>query len=161
MTLDDSYFIDENGNVYSVALGRYVKKTLMNTGYYSVSLVIDGVRKKHLLHRLLAQKFIPNPNRFTQVNHIDGNKVNNRLDNLEWCTPSQNQLHAFKLGLKSNSHPKPSRRVSVSCVDSKGNKRTFNSITEASRSTGSLHSSINNCLKGRTKTCGGLTWHYV
>lgn len=69
-------------------------------GYFRVSLSKDGVNKTHKVHRLVAQAFIDNPNNLPQVNHIDGNKQNNHVDNLEWCTNSENQKHACKLGLK-------------------------------------------------------------
>lgn len=54
----------------------------------------------YYIHRLVAQTFIPNPLNKSYVNHIDGNKQNDRVDNLEWCTPSENSFHAFRIGLK-------------------------------------------------------------
>ena len=70
-------------------------------GYLRVSLSKDGVNKTHKVHRLVAQAFIPNPDNLPQVNHIDGDKTNNNVDNLEWCTQSENMRHAYKLRLKS------------------------------------------------------------
>lgn len=58
-----------------------------------------GNKKNIIIHRLVAQLFVSNPNCYNEVNHIDGNKNNNRADNLEWCTRSKNMLHAYKLGL--------------------------------------------------------------
>ena len=72
-------------------------------GYLRVSLSKEGVNKTHKVHRLVAEAFIDNPNNLPQVNHIDGNKSNNCVDNLEWCTHSENQLHAYKTGLNSNA----------------------------------------------------------
>lgn len=71
-------------------------------GYLRVSLSKNGVTKTHKIHRLVAQAFIPNPDNLPQVNHIDGNKTNNRVDNLEWCSQSENMRHACKTGLKRN-----------------------------------------------------------
>ena len=83
------------------------KKFINSNGYYRVGLNLDGKNKMHLLHRLVAQLFIPNPENKPYVNHIDGNKLNCRADNLEWCTRSENEIHAWRIGLKtvSPNHP--------------------------------------------------------
>lgn len=70
-------------------------------GYYYVSVQDRNRRKNFILHRLVASLFIPNPENKPQINHIDGNKKNNFVDNLEWCTASENGLHAFKTGLRT------------------------------------------------------------
>ncbi len=69
--------------------------------YYRVPLTdYNHKRKYYLIHRLVAQAFIPNPNNYGDVNHKDGNKLNNNVDNLEWCTRSDNLIHAYNNGLK-------------------------------------------------------------
>lgn len=70
------------------------------TGYYKVKLVKDGHRKDHKIHRLVADAFISNPMNKKQVNHKDGNKLNNDVNNLEWCTASENSQHSYQTGLK-------------------------------------------------------------
>lgn len=67
--------------------------------YAAVSYTEDGKRKKAYVHRLVAEAFLPNPQKLPQVNHIDGNPKNNHVSNLEWCTPSHNVRHAYSTGL--------------------------------------------------------------
>lgn len=99
LDLFSGYTIREDGEVTS-RFGKKIKPQISSNGYVRVELSQSGNGKKYLLHRLLAQAFIPNPNGKPQVNHIDGNPRNNRLDNLEWVTRSENQLHAYRLGLQ-------------------------------------------------------------
>lgn len=73
-------------------------------GYYPISLCKDGIVKKTRIHRLVAQMFIENPYQYTDINHIDGNKLNNHYTNLEWVTPKQNSEHAWKNGLIGKTH---------------------------------------------------------
>lgn len=101
------YLIDsENGNVYSNTKCKqmYLLKTFTKPdGYLAVSLWDDSVlnrkRKTFLVHRLVAETFIPNPENKLTVNHIDGNKKNNNVNNLEWATAHEQEVHSFALGL--------------------------------------------------------------
>lgn len=68
-------------------------------GYYRAVLYIDGRQVRRLVHRMVAQAFIPNPNDLPQINHKDGNKLNNRVENLEWVTPQENSQHSYGAGL--------------------------------------------------------------
>lgn len=71
--------------------------------YWRVAIQINNKQKHFAVHRLVAQAFIPNPNNLPQINHIDGNKDNNHVSNLEWCDNSYNQIHAFNIGLQSRT----------------------------------------------------------
>lgn len=99
LDLFSGYTIREDGEIRS-RFGRVIKQRHDGPGYARVELWQNGVGKKYLVHRLLAQAFIPNPDGRPQVNHIDGNKANNSLANLEWVTQSENQLHAYRAGLQ-------------------------------------------------------------
>jgi len=99
LDLFSGYTIREDGEVRS-RFGRKIKPQVGKNGYIRVELWTNGKGKKYLLHRLLAQAFVPNPEGKPQINHIDGNKSNNVISNLEWCTQSENQLHAYRNGLQ-------------------------------------------------------------
>lgn len=79
--------------------GAWLKPNVNSRGYLCVSLWVDGKQKTHHLHRLIALHFVPGYQEGLQVNHIDGNKLNNDLSNLEWCTASENMKHAYRNGL--------------------------------------------------------------
>jgi len=92
--------ISKNGDVYIKKTMEKVNKILtQNDGYHFIVLNDNGKNECVLVHRLLALAYIPNPDNKPQVNHIDGNKHNNDLDNLEWVTASENMKHAYALGL--------------------------------------------------------------
>jgi len=99
LDLFSGYKIYSNGVVLN-RHGREIKQQISKNGYVRVELWESGKGKKYLLHRLLAESFIPNTENKPQINHIDGNKLNNSLSNLEWTTQSENQKHAYKLGLQ-------------------------------------------------------------
>lgn len=118
----EHYFVDESGNVYSKKRGNLRKLTpiLTHYGYYDVGLSSSKRIVKICVHRLVAQHYIDNPNNLPQVNHIDGNKLNNHVSNLEWCTPKDNLKHARDTGLNT-SVPKP---------NGKGSKNSRSKLTE-------------------------------
>lgn len=87
-------------NMYNFPQERIMKKSLKTNGYEIVRLSKRGVKTTFMVHRLVAKAFIDNPSDYLEINHIDGNKTNNSVENLEWCSRSQNELHAWKNGLK-------------------------------------------------------------
>ena len=88
------YEIYEDGTIINSLTGWELKGNINSFGYRVVRLTKDGKHKDFKVHQLLAKVFIPNPNNYRCINHIDGNKLNNSLDNLEWCTHGQNNSHA-------------------------------------------------------------------
>lgn len=100
--LNGNYEITEDGQVYSLISHRFIKGGIYPNGYRFLRIREQEEYKNYLVHRLVAQAFIPNPDNLPVVNHIDGNKLNNRVDNLEWCTQSDNLKHAIEIGLVEN-----------------------------------------------------------
>ena len=96
---DGSYTVSESGEVFSNYHHRFLKGGVYPNGYEFVGLTLNGKTRNYMRHRLVAIAFIPNPNNLPYVNHIDGNKRNNRVENLEWCTPVGNVQHAIRTGL--------------------------------------------------------------
>lgn len=94
------YAICPDGRVFSLFSNDYLSPVKTTAGYHSVTLQDWEVKKNFSVHRLVALAFIPNPECKPQVNHRDGNKVNNRIENLEWATAKENCVHAISSGLK-------------------------------------------------------------
>ena len=97
----DRYFIDDSGALFT-DYGKKKMKDSMKNGYVKNGLVLKNGKSRHFFrHRLVMMCFAPNEKADElQVNHIDGDKTNNKLENLEWCTNRENQMHAIKMGLK-------------------------------------------------------------
>ena len=145
-------------NRYGVA---HIKEKILKPrndgkGYVRIVLYKNNQKKQFKIHRLVAQTFILNVQNKPFVNHIDGNKQNNKVTNLEWCTCKENNLHAFNTGLNS-------RKLRAVCqLDTKENiLNEFESLCEASRFLNkSSHHNIMYCCNGKTKTAYGYKWKY-
>lgn len=139
------YQVSNFGRVRSLKFGKekMMEGGITNKGYLQVTLSLNGRVKRYQVHRLVADVFISNPNNLPQVNHIDGNKTNNNVENLEWVTAKQNIHHAWNAGLH------PLKLVSIHCNEL---DLDFNSINEASRYFGCDNSCIRRILKGKYKS---------
>lgn len=163
------YSIDRNGSVFSKYKPNSSKesdswKELQQvldkgTGYYLVTLCNNGLRKNQFIHRLLALHFVPNPENKPQVNHIDGNKQNNALTNLEWVTSKENSIHAVKMGL---CHSRiEATQVSIQKFSLSGDLLAeYVSLHEAGRANSVAWQNIWKVANGRRKTAGGFVWKY-
>ena len=98
---DGKYEVDSTGAVFSNARTKRVELVgkVTKHGYRLLLLTVNHKRLYKMVHRIVAEAFFPNPNNYPEVNHKDGNKLNNAVSNLEWCTSSQNQKHAVDAGL--------------------------------------------------------------
>ena len=130
------YQVGSNGNVLKV--GRCSKPMLLTPklnekGYLRITFIVNKKIKKYRVHRLVAQAFIPNPLNKPQVNHKDGNKLNNCVDNLEWVTNEENYQHALKNGL-TNHRNKP-----IALLKNGIEIERFESINQAKLKYGSIY----------------------
>lgn len=153
---EEHYAVDRFGHVYSIKNGypKEMKQTVGKHGYCCVNLKDGDRRKNARVHRLVAEAFIPNPQNKPQVNHIDGNKHNNKVENLEWCTDYENRNHAYESGLR-----KMKELIKVKMFSAEGEFiAEFPSISEASRKTGINVGNISRCCNGGCKTANGFVF---
>ena len=137
------------------------KQSKCPKGYLFISLNGENKRKMHKVHRLVAETFIPNPDNKPQVNHIDGNKRNNKVENLEWVTNSENQIHALDKGLvKRNINSHRSKRVRQYTRDGMFIKE-FPSVAQVERELGFKNRHVATACRGEEKTAYGYVWKYV
>lgn len=99
----ENYLVYENGLVYSLYKNNFMKPVIGEKGYCQVTLTENKRQFVVKIHRLIAEAFIPNPENKPQVNHINGIKTDNRVENLEWVTSSENLFHAHRIGIKKPS----------------------------------------------------------
>ena len=165
----------KSGPVEFTSKEKILKPIKSNQGYLSYILCNNGERRQLRAHRLVAQAFIPNPQNKPEVNHIDGNKQNNNVINLEWVTRSENQQHAWDNGLKPRlvgekngfykKHHSEEAKLKLSKQHSKpviniDTGEVYASISEASSKTGINLTSISNCCRGKQIKAGGYRWEY-
>lgn len=173
------------GNMNKKIKGKIIKEVInKKTGYSQIILSKEKNKKMFLIHRLVLENFIPNPENKPQVNHIDGNKQNNNLNNLEWCTRSGNIKHSFKTGLSHsnfktqsgkkhhfygkhhNENAKKKMKLShykkVIQFDKNNNFiKEWNGIKEVEEVLKISNGNISECCKGNRKTAGGYIWRYA
>ncbi|MET3559316.1 hypothetical protein ABID29_002470 [Streptococcus rupicaprae] len=152
--------------------GRILKGSVTQFGYHKVILTKNKHRRTIFVHRLVAEAFLENdnPKIKTQVNHIDGDKLNNETGNLEWVSASENIKHAFSIGIKKVSKK---QTEAIKNLGENSNKRVlqlnpegqiiqeWHSITEASKILNINMSSISMCCHGKRNLAGGFKWKYI
>lgn len=160
-----NYEVSNKGNIrskeYNDSLGhlrssKKLKKQVNNCGYEYVILSSKEEKHKTLtVHRIVAKTFIPNPEEKEDVNHIDGNKLNNNVNNLEWTTTQENIIKRYEIGIDGNNYKR------VSQFDKDGNLvGSFKSSYEAERITGISRTHIGGCCRGERLTAGGYVWKF-
>lgn len=140
--------VSNKGNVVSYKRGvRYPLKVCYNNCGYQL---VNAARPPQYVHRMVAETWINNPNHYRDVNHINGDKDDNRVENLEWVTHDQNIRHAFRTGL-----------IKTTLVRIVETGEVYESITECARAIGGDQANIAHCLAGRHSTHRGYHFEYV
>jgi len=151
-----NYRISPEGQIYSINRDLLMKKTACNAVRKSVCMRNkDGATKTVYMHRLVAFAYIPNPNNYDVINHIDGDPLNNNVSNLEWCTHSMNGRHAYETGLNTNKFPVIQLTLQGKEID------RFDSVNGAAAAMNVSRTAMSYALNGKTKTCNGYKWKYA
>lgn len=166
----DRYLEQEswNGSKYSHTYkGKVLKQFKSKEGYMKVTLSYKYKLVPKTVHKLVAEAFLDNPNNYPVINHINGNKLDNSVNNLEWCTYEHNNKEAFRLGLNK---PTWKGKIGIECPNSKKINqydlednfiRRWDSMRDVQRELNIYAVSISKCCRGISKTAGGFKWRYA
>ncbi len=160
-TYDYSVFVSNIGRIQSNGRGKlkFINGSI-SFGYKKISIAIKGKYKAIFIHRLVAMAFIENPENKPFINHINGIKNDNRVENLEWCTMLENNIHAYKTGLKVLPKGKDHKRSKPIIQFSMSGQfiREWESSRHPERELGFRQGCIMNCLSGLQKSAHGFIW---
>jgi len=153
---EDFYMVSNYGNIYSLKNRKMLALAKSSGGYLCVSLYKNKKNCTKNVHRFVAKHFISNEGNFDQVNHIDGNKENNKVNNLEWCSAKHNSRHYLENNLKKNFGCKEVHQYDLNDVFIK----SWRSLADVRRKIGICQTSIYYCCSGKLKTAGKFKWTY-
>ena len=162
---DGIYCVSDHGRVYSTVADKFIALCVHTGGYLKVSLHVNGKNYNRYAHRMVAESFLPDWDRELQVNHIDGNKKNNHVGNLEMVTPSQNMSHAHhsKIGGAHHLHKggkhNHARPVLQFTKDGEFIAK-YNSTYQAQCATGVSSGNLSGVATGNRKSAGGYIWKW-
>lgn len=149
----ENYEVTCSGEVINTKTGRVLKHCKDSNGYLCVNLSENGKKKKFLIHRLVAQAFIPNPDNLPEVNHKDEDKTNNYVDNLEWCT------HEYNINYGTRN-----KRVAKTVLQLRKDGslvRIWPSTIEIQRKNKFNNAHISACCRGERHSAYGYKWCYA
>ena len=152
------YKVSNMGNILSLRRNKLVIGDINNAGYRRVILYKEKKRERFFVHRLVAKYFCPNYKEENVVNHLDGDKQNNKASNLEWCSRSENDIHAYNLGLRGANN---SKRVAKYNLETLEIIAIYDSIVEASRENQIWASAISEVCNGKYKQWKGYGYKFI
>lgn len=151
------YQVSNYGNIKNVRTGRILKHFIQGCNYYYVILSINNKQKHKYIHRLVAEAFIPNPNNYKYINHKDENKLNNNIENLEWCTQKYNCNYGNGI---EKGHI--NQRKKINQYDLQGNFiKQWDSALQIRKHLNISDTHVGDCCKGITKSFKNYIWKYV
>lgn len=165
------YLVNELGDVFSMKSGSLKKLKIQKypNGYAFVTLSTNKIQNGYMIHRIVAEAFIPNPENKNTVNHKDGNKLNNCIENLEWATMGENNKHAYKTGLRKHhkcwsgkkglEHNKSKEVIEFDLNGKEINR--YGSAREAAKIIGISFSAIQQRCTGLNRPIKGKTYQYA
>ena len=159
------YAVSADGAVFSHVSKHYMRPQKHPQGYRTVALTLrngKGGKQQHLIHVLVAEAFLQNPDGKATVNHKDGNKANNAVGNLEWATHGENHAHAYReLGRKPHLATLRDTSRRCVCVAPSGEATSYSSVKAAAAALGVKERGAARACRGERKTYAGLVWAYV
>ena len=155
----NNILVSDEGNILRNKRGKWheLNQFVNARGYMRIGIADKGVSQ--CVHSLVAETFIENPDPINKryINHIDGNKLNNRADNLEWVTSGENQAHAYRIGLRSPNYIQQTMRPIIIVETGE----IFNGISDCARKKSGNPAHIHECLHGGRHTHRGYHFKYV
>lgn len=177
---EELLIVSNLGNVkrlgWTTKAGNYVPEkdkaiTTHHTGYNYIVINYAGKQKFLLVHRLVAEAFLPNPDNLPEVNHKDLNKSTNSINNLEWCSRQENVDHAVANGARKKRTNQPRANTTTNpggvpkkpivAIDTEGNETTYESANACARAIDGFSTNVTKCLKGKSRTYKGYAFKYV
>ena len=170
----DNYMISNLGNIKNIKRNKLLSPSKNTWGYLGVLLHKNGDKKRYQMHRLVANAFIPNLENKKEVNHKDGNKLNNHVDNLEWVTRSENMIHAYQMGLEKSPSTgkcgklnKRSKEILQFTKDGKfiqeyesANLASIELSKTLNKNSETIAKSISKCCLGNRVSAYGYKWQF-
>lgn len=153
MEYEDLYEVSNLGRIRNCKSGKLVMQSVTISGYKRATLYKNGKPKTKLVHRLVAEAFLPNPSNYTIVNHIDENKLNNVVTNLEWCTQSQNIMHHYK----GNIAKSPTKYVVLKIAQDGTTISKYSNILGAARANNIEYKELKKVLTS-SRILNGFIW---